>query len=476
MNEMPDQIQRMLDYYNLAQDPFGERVDASVFSAAGERADTVEQLKHLLTFSPQDCLLMSPRGGGKRTLTQHLLKQLDEDWRIAWIDARETEQLDAITRELIGQLGLGVRADGDTASLFRVIADVVAQRTEQGEAFLLIVEHADQLSYDVQSWLHSLRALARTPDRRLRQLWLSSSAKAIVEAEEDDHWYNLLLEPFSAADAMVYLRDRFSGAGQLEGVPIDPKDMARLNDMAKGLPGELNDIVRDYLIAGTFKSTERKLGFPLTHVLAGAAVITLLVMVVLYSNRPSQPTSVELESAPVAESEVQQRLAEAVARVEARRDEAPEPDLTPPVPLPVPEPEPQPQAEPAPAPVPAPAPAPEPAPAPTPEPTPPPAQPEPEPESVQQGLLAQAADTEYTLQLVGVRDLQALQQVKAAHPDSLPLEIVTATFEGRPWYVLIHGRYADADAARAAVPELPEALRTQQPWARSFGSLRSTLP
>lgn len=470
MNDMPDQIQRMLDYYNLAQDPFGERVDASVFSAAGERADSVEQLKHLLTFSPQDCLLMSPSGGGKRTLTQHLLRQLDEDWRIAWIDARETEQLDAITRELIGQLGLGVRVDSDTASLFRVIADVVAQRTEQGEAFLLVVEHADQLSYDVQSWLQSLRALARTPDRRLRQIWLSSSAKAIVEAEEDDHWYNLMLEPFSAADAMVYLRDRFSGAGQLEGVPIDPKDIARLNDMAKGLPGELNEIVRDYLIAGTFKSTERKLGFPLTHVLAGAAVITLLVMVVLYSNRPSEPTSVELEPAPVVESEVQQRLAEAVARVEARRDETPEPL----VPTPAPVPEPQPTAEPDPVPAPQPEPAPEPPPTPTPPQPEPPATPEPEP--AQQGLLAQAADSEYTLQLLGVRDLQALQQVKAAQPEGLPLEIVTATFEGRPWYVLIHGRYADVDAARAAVSDLPEALRTQQPWARSFASLRSTLP
>jgi DamX protein len=186
---------------------------------------------------------------------------------------------------------------------------------------------------------------------------------------------------------------------------------------------------------------------------------------------------------------VQQRLAEAVARVEARREaeseaqaQAPEP-VTPAQGV-QPEPAPEQGTEIAPEPalegeeVSEPGDALEPEPATEVESDP---EPEPEPEPAppvesDSGLLAEADDAEYTLQLVGVRDRAALEQIMAAQSTALPLEIVTATFEGRPWYVLIHGRYADAETARAAVSGLPAELRTQQPWARSFASLRSISP
>lgn len=476
MQDFTDQTQRMLDYYGLYQDPFGELVDASVFSGAGERLELAEHIRHLLSFSPQDCLLMAPTGGGKRAISHQVIRLLDDDWRIAWLDGGEIDRLDGASRELIGQLGLGLKTDGDTASLYRNMADAIAQRTDDGENFLLIVQQADLLPADVQTWLQSMRTLAPRTESRLRQLWLASSATAIAQSDNDDHWYRLVLEPLSGADAVVYLNDRFAASGQPNGTPIGDNDIARLNDLAGGLPGELNQVVRDYLVAGTFKTTERKQGFPLTHVLAGAGVVTLIVLTVLYSNQGGSPEeaddAVELaEIEPLTsaaeeplESEVQQRLADAVARVEARRQEAEaaeaaaqaeaEGTLEPAAPEPS-TPAPQPAAEPEPAPVTAPVASPAPAPQPA------------------QGLLANAADNEYTLQLVGVRNRASVEAILSELDNPERYDIVTSSYQGRPWYVLIHGRYSGPSAARADIANLPARFRDQEPWARTFSSLRN---
>lgn len=481
MQDPSAQTQRMLDFYGLAHNPFSETVDATVFSGAGERSETVEQLKHLLTFSPQDCLVMAPHGAGKRTLAQEVLKRLDDDWKVAWIDGGETQSLDAVTRELIGQLGLGLKADGDTASVYRTMADVIDQRTYDGENFLLIVEHADRLSADVQHWLQSLHSLSGRVDNRLRQLWLAATATAVEGADNDDQWYITVLEPFSDEDALVYLKDRFAGAGHSAGVPIEPKDVNRLNRMASGVPGELNQVAQDYLIAGTFKTAERHQGFPLTHVLAGAAVVTLIVVSVLYGSQSDpEPT----ESAAVGEqasdtgdavSDVQRRLAEAAARVESRRKESDDADErtsagaaseSPESAAPRPAAEPEQPAEPDPAPSPAQPEVAEVA----------PATPAPSTEAAAaESWFSSAPDSHYTLQLLGVRDRRSVEQMVAGLTTPDRYRIVETTLDGRPWYVLVHGQYQDAAAARGDIASLPEAFEGQSPWPRTFASLRASM-
>lgn len=43
--------------------------------------------------------------------------------------------------------------------------------------------------------------------------------------------------------------------------------------------------------------------------------------------------------------------------------------------------------------------------------------------------------------------------------------------EGKPWYIVVHGRYPNRDKARAAIDSLPEQVQALNPWPRAYKDL-----
>lgn len=131
----------------------------------------------------------------------------------------------------------------------------------------------------------------------------------------------------------------------------------------------------------------------------------------------------------------------------------------------------------------APAPKPEPKPVAKPEPKPEPkpaAKPEPKPAAAKAASKPAAkasafhspAGTAYTLQLAamhsesGIRDFARKQL-----GNSGPWAVLRTTRDGRPWYLLIQGRYASAAAARQALPKLPEGARQYGAWPKPLAAI-----
>ncbi|AGA35116.1 Sporulation domain-containing protein [Thioalkalivibrio nitratireducens DSM 14787] len=147
---------------------------------------------------------------------------------------------------------------------------------------------------------------------------------------------------------------------------------------------------------------------------------------------------------------------------------------------------------PAPAPTPEAAPTAEPEPAPTPEPAPPPTPapvpetaPEPRPEVVPAppaeptGL---AADREWlgrqnrshvTIQLVAASDLAAARNYVTRYELS-GIRYIETRSGGRNFVVALAGSFADRAAAENALRNLPAAVRADQPWIRSLGSVQDS--
>ncbi len=132
-------------------------------------------------------------------------------------------------------------------------------------------------------------------------------------------------------------------------------------------------------------------------------------------------------------------------------------------PEPEPEPEPEPQAQPQVAQPPEPTPA-------------------PEPQVAQSGspykketeLLNTDPDS-YTLQMLGARAERSAVEFIERQPAPAKFTYFETLYKGEPWYVVLYGEFPNRDAAVAAVKELPQTLRKQRPWARSFAGVQNDI-
>ncbi|MDN3648364.1 SPOR domain-containing protein [Reinekea marina] len=476
--DLSEQSERMQSFYGLKYDPFGALVDAMVFSGAGGRYEIAETIRHLLTYSPQDGLVIGPAGSGKRMLIQHVVKMLEDHWRIAWIDGSEIETHDEFLREIVGQLGLGLKVESDVELMTQQINQIVASRTEAGEAFLLVVQFADHLPEPILALAHQFRPSASL-DHRLHQLWLIESEAAAAELHEDD-WFNYPLLPLTDEDATLYLKDRLVAAGNVGDLPFAAKDISRLNQMSQGSLLSLNELARDYLIGSTFRTAEKTKGFPLTHVIAGVAALTIVTIALLYNlnENKDQVDTVEVPVSSAPLSNVQQKLADAAAKIDAKSQQTsptqapsttdaekapgesePEPSLN----------ETSPQSD-------STAPATEEVPD--------------QPVQAQASevavvaessvpmskptLLDRAEDAQFTMQLVGVRDRSKLDSVTKEFSAPEKVDIVETTYQGKPWFVLIYGQFNSKAEAEKALTELPKRFEGESPWIRSFRDVRET--
>ena len=84
--------------------------------------------------------------------------------------------------------------------------------------------------------------------------------------------------------------------------------------------------------------------------------------------------------------------------------------------------------------------------------------------------------TGFTLQLIGVSKLDSVRQFIRQHNLQRQVFYIKSLRNGRPWFVLLSGAYADRNQAKRAIPrDLPQSLQKRGIWARSFESLQQEL-
>jgi len=81
----------------------------------------------------------------------------------------------------------------------------------------------------------------------------------------------------------------------------------------------------------------------------------------------------------------------------------------------------------------------------------------------------------FTIQIIAGNDLEALHSFARR----VSMETDVAWFGTRrgdqDWYALVTGEYPDLTSARAAAAQLPAAVRRNQPWIRTFGSVQQAM-
>jgi septal ring-binding cell division protein DamX len=86
--------------------------------------------------------------------------------------------------------------------------------------------------------------------------------------------------------------------------------------------------------------------------------------------------------------------------------------------------------------------------------------------------LASRDPDHYTLQLIGGQERATVDRFFALVGQDERMHVVEGRRDGHQWLVVVTGDYPTADAARAALQELPESWRQYGAFPRSFASLQ----
>ncbi len=81
----------------------------------------------------------------------------------------------------------------------------------------------------------------------------------------------------------------------------------------------------------------------------------------------------------------------------------------------------------------------------------------------------------YTLQIVGLRDEQKIKAFIKKHNLAGKAHYFRGLYKNRPWYVLTYGNYKDKAAAQAAIKQLPLAIQKLRPWPRAYVHVQEAL-
>lgn len=488
-------VDEMLAHYQLAHDPFVARAPGFKFFAP-QRKSVLAQLHHLARFSGQVLVTMGPEGSGKSILRQALVASSNKD---------AVQSVVMTARDVNAEAALLAAVAQAISAQERSAAGILTrgeQLYQTGLQLHIIVDDAQLLQPQA---LQTLVDISQAGGKSAPRVFLFADERlraplAELDVPEKSQWVHVIeLQPFTLEESRDYLGQRLEAAGQ--GIELlGDEQVSQIHRQGGGWPGGLNEAGRRSMLAAMDEQApvvrERKESvLPIRSIVALVLVGVGVAAAWMMGDRTPEPTRTVLQLPEPAVGEVdvtnaasgpdsavlvmpgEQGMMEAVS-------EAPDDLVLVESELPVAEPVPpvvQTQPERAPG-LAATSPAQEPA-------APPAAQSTPEPErAAPSPAAAQTAGTageqwyrqrsagEYALQVLGTRSRQAAVDFIGKHTGVADLRYFETRHEGQPWFVVTQGAYADREQAQQAVSRLPQPLRDQKPWPRSFGSIQQTMP
>ena len=493
---------------------------------APARMRQLDTLLHLSHFSDYLVLLTAPAGSGKSIFSQQFLRVQPTDTCVVHLCPEETLSGPRLVREIVSQLPIEVPKHASLEQSILALQDLSMNLAGNEQILLLVIDDAHWLADDALELLANVIPHSAPADSRPHVVLFAEPS--LVERFEipqfnelrQERFYQLSLAPFSQADSRAFLRQLVADFGLPGDADIHEAQLDQLHDMAKGVPGYLDMLMRQALSQGGLQNESN--GLPVWHISAIALVLIALLSL-WWLNRevadaydPSDLESVELASEaavfpePVASGTLkplpaleplvlspepefkplQEQKVENVAKVLLVADDLVDPQQQQQIDNLLQqsealheqlqqtalqmnsEPPEAPPAEPQQALV------------------LPKTKPEPEPAKPVQPVEAVAAKRfnaveqsfmalpkeHYSLQVLGARyEATAKQFLTSLNTIELPIYVLQLERGGEPWFVVLVGDFASQSEARKTINNLPQKVRNLQPWARPVIKLQQQL-
>lgn len=478
------------------------------FPGAG-REQLLTQLEHWSRYGNGILIVEGSEQSGKSTLAAQLQQRLGNEMTLLSLAvSSQTQPLDLLV-DIADALGVEPGLEPDETDLLERIQQIALEAQADASAVAIVIDDAHELD---EASYHLLFRLAFNPEESQPLI-----SVILLSLPGIDLWRNVpegmawptlaVLRPLDFEEALEFWRYcREQSGGSAEAIE-DSRTARRLWAEAEGLPGNLLRRFPDQKEGATTAAPNRAALFSLPnwHLLAIVAVGLLLAAVLWFGNRESTPPeqqslSIALPKEPALPAVP---LPAAPPASEAQPAPATLPPPMPPVAAPIV------SEPPAVAPAPVPAPSSKPKVIPTPveppkvvekpksasakepaklsKPAAPPKQTvatvttpakvalaTPEVAQQHQKLLALPPER-FTLQLLGASDLRKVRNYIDHELGCKDCYYFETKRDGKPWFTVVKGVYADRSAAMAARDRLPAKVKAQQPWPRSVRDIQKEL-
>ena len=229
------------------------RTHGSYFSARRTK-EALQHLRYGIEDKKGFIVLTGEVGCGKTTLCRKLLEELDarEVETALLLNPRvsETELLRGIMKEL----GENVKARSKN-DLLDKINDVLLERIEAGKEIVVIIDEAQNLSFEVMEMLRMLSNL-ETYDQKLLQIILMGQPELNTKLKEErlrQFRQRVLvhydLKPLNLHEVQLYISHRLTLAGSNGRVHFTPRAIKKVASGSLGIPRMVNNICDKSLLA-----------------------------------------------------------------------------------------------------------------------------------------------------------------------------------------------------------------------------------
>lgn len=248
-------------YYGLEEMPFNITPDPKFLYLSPTHQEALQHLLYGLQERKGFIVLVGEVGCGKTTLCRRLLNELDgSEWDTALVlnpRINESEMLKAI----LSELGETPKGQG-LHDLIAQMQQVLLQRIDSGREIVLIIDEAQNLSFEVLEQIRLISNL-ETDKQKLLQIILMGQPelKDILALPELRQLRQRILvhyelNPLTRGDVAHYIRHRLTLAGSQGRPHFTAWASRRIHRYTQGIPRIINNVCDKALLAAYIRESD----------------------------------------------------------------------------------------------------------------------------------------------------------------------------------------------------------------------------
>ena len=278
--------------WGLTNDPFG--ISDKPFYSGGQRQEIIESIRHLIHFSNRILLLIGDKGSGKTFLVDQLCHLEKDSLKLIVIKPKLLQDSYRLVGQLTKSLELPSSEGLSNVQVIENIVKSCESRYENGFRTFFVVDDAQDLSDESLSMLVSLIISYPSSSYGIllvAQPQIENQISKLFSKSEQGRFHHLNLRNLNLEESTEYVEAYLANACA-KVIPFTEAQKKTLFEVGKGIPGRINRLVGNVMLSHSIRDVSKE-GIVLTKgkYISGAVavlIVAFLFVTYLYKNDTGQ--------------------------------------------------------------------------------------------------------------------------------------------------------------------------------------------